>query len=300
MKSKYHISREDKLQKIYEFIPREQIASMLEDGYSFGMIRDLLLRDYPQIKQNEMLKSTMSSSSQFWRVLIVSGLKVDNEKYLTKPQWWKIQFRFPKHYSEDQIRQQINESSRSGQLKTAEKRRERGNLGNPKFKRADSPLCIEFYTSRGWCENEARKEIRQICSKGAHAALRKCSNSTSSSIEQIFSILLEECGVDYSRQKVIALKDGEKKYCYNFYSYDFLINRTLVEVQGTYFHADPRFFDECDIIFEKTAKSVWEKDSHKKEIAESRGYDVFYFWEHDIVYKKETVIEKISDLFLTR
>lgn len=299
MKSKHNISRQDKFNKICEYLSKEEMERMLKEGFSFGMIRDLLLRDYEQIKKEEMLTSTLATQSNFWRVLKDTGLEVNNELYLSKPQWWKIQFRFPASFSKEEIQNLSNKESKRGQTITIQKRRENGTLGNPKFKRESSPLCIEFYTSRGWSVHEAKKEIRQICSKGGVAALKSAGDSVVSGIEIKFAQMLEKLGVDYSIQKIISLNENERVFNYYYHSYDFQVGNSLIEIQGTYFHADPRFFKQDDEVLGKKAKEIWEKDAFKEQVAISRGYQLVRFWEHDVLYRAEEVEKKIKDLFLT-
>lgn len=299
MKSKYNISRQDKFNKICEYLSKQEIERMLKEGFSFGMIRDLLLRDYEQIKKEEMLTSTLAIQSNFWRVFKDAGLEVNNELYLNKPQWWKIQYRYPVFYTEEDIKRESAKDSKRGQKITIEKRRKNRTLGNTKFKRENSPLCIEFYTSRGWSAEEAKKEIRQICSKGGVAVLKMAGDSVVSGIEIKFAQMLEKLGVDYSIQKIISLNENESLFNYYYHSYDFQVGNSLIEIQGTYFHADPRFFKQDDEVLGKKAKEIWEKDAFKEQVAISRGYQLVRFWEHDLLYRTEEVEKKIKDLFLT-
>jgi very-short-patch-repair endonuclease len=74
--------------------------------------------------------------------------------------------------------------------------------------------------------------------------------------------------------------------------FDFKIaNNIIIEVQGDYWHANPKFYKEDDIINypggKCKAKDVWSKDAVKKEIAERYGYEVFYVWEDEIKHLNE-------------
>lgn len=80
--------------------------------------------------------------------------------------------------------------------------------------------------------------------------------------------------------------------------FDFKIgNNIIIEVQGDYWHANPKFYNENDIInYPKgkfKAKDIWNKDKEKKKIAEKCGYEVFYIWEDEIKYMND---KKISYL----
>jgi hypothetical protein len=77
--------------------------------------------------------------------------------------------------------------------------------------------------------------------------------------------------------------------------FDFKIGENiLIEVQGDYWHANPKFYKEDDIINyprgKFKAKDIWDKDEEKKKIAEKYGYDVFYIWEDEVKYMNEREI----------
>lgn len=69
---------------------------------------------------------------------------------------------------------------------------------------------------------------------------------------------------------------------YDFYLYDYLV----LEIQGTYWHCDKRFYKENDIVKRNNipilVSEIWDYDEFKKVNAEKYGYNVIYLWEHDI------------------
>lgn len=76
-------------------------------------------------------------------------------------------------------------------------------------------------------------------------------------------------------------------------SYDIYIHGTgiLIEVQGDYWHANPKIYKPEDIIsypnnLKIAAKDIWNRDFLKKENAEKYGYNVIYIWELDINFHK--------------
>lgn len=100
-----------------------------------------------------------------------------------------------------------------------------------------------------------------------------------SKLEDRVSNILVANNVAHTRQKWIRNR-----------SYDFLIDQTniIIEVNGDYFHANPKMYKEDDLVFsyqkcKKTAKEIWEKDIVKKELAEKYNYRVYYIWESDMV-----------------
>lgn len=68
-------------------------------------------------------------------------------------------------------------------------------------------------------------------------------------------------------------------------SYDVKVGNKLIEVQGDYWHANPKKYQPDDIIKwsmgKMTAKQVWIRDEFKCELAKSLGYELFVVWESD-------------------
>lgn len=61
---------------------------------------------------------------------------------------------------------------------------------------------------------------------------------------------------------------------------DVCVGNVAFEVNGTYWHADPRFYKDEDL--DERQKYGKEKDVRKKAYLESQGYKVIYLWEYDI------------------
>ncbi len=68
-------------------------------------------------------------------------------------------------------------------------------------------------------------------------------------------------------------------------SYDVKVGNKLIEVQGDYWHANPKKYKPDDIIEwsmgKMTAQQVWTRDEFKRDLALSSGYELFVVWEHD-------------------
>ena len=80
------------------------------------------------------------------------------------------------------------------------------------------------------------------------------------------------------------LEEGQMKfeleYNFNSYYYDFKVNTTLIEVQGSYWHCDPKT-KKTKNITHREAFTV-KRDLEKKKIALENGFDIIYIWEYDI------------------
>ena len=53
------------------------------------------------------------------------------------------------------------------------------------------------------------------------------------------------------------------------------------EFDGTYFHADPRFYKETDLILNRPALEVWNNDRNKELLCESKGIKLIRIKEYD-------------------
>ena len=79
------------------------------------------------------------------------------------------------------------------------------------------------------------------------------------------------------------------------YSWDIIFkNKTIIEVQGDFWHANPKFYKESDVLLDGLlVKEVWKKDVRKRNLIESKGYTVHYLWESDINYMTDEEIYKL-------
>jgi G:T-mismatch repair DNA endonuclease (very short patch repair protein) len=111
-----------------------------------------------------------------------------------------------------------------------------------------------------------------------------------SKLELLVKDTLEKLNVNFKSQFFVTRK-----------SYDFKILGTpfLLEVNGDFWHANPKLYKFDDIlnhgVVKKTAKELWEKDAEKKEIAEKYGYKVITFWEKDIRNNEKNLSEWIEN-----
>lgn len=113
-------------------------------------------------------------------------------------------------------------------------------------------------------------------------------NKYKSKLELYIKQSLDELNIVYEQQKYV-----------NGRSYDFYIVNTniLIEVNGDYWHANPKFYNYDDEINYSggkcLVKEIWDRDRLKKENAEKYGYVIIYLWEWDIneCLKSKTINE---------
>ena len=82
--------------------------------------------------------------------------------------------------------------------------------------------------------------------------------------------------------------------------YDAKVGNLLIEVNGDYWHANPKKYNPSDeFVFpgnnKITALHIWELDKYKKEIAIQNGYSFLDIWESEINQSKDEVIKKVKD-----
>lgn len=116
-------------------------------------------------------------------------------------------------------------------------------------------------------------------------------SSCISSLNRIIGEFLKESNVEFESEYILWETDFQPRY------YDFKIGNVLIELNGTFWHADPRKYKENDILkFPGTdgvsAKDIWEKDKVKENLAIVNGFQIKYYWESEIINQIE--LEKIK------
>lgn len=120
---------------------------------------------------------------------------------------------------------------------------------------------------------------------------KRGSYSTVSSLNKKIAIFLTEENIEFQQEFPIRFMNSEGKMFTRYY--DIKTKNLIIELNGKYYHADPRLFKETDIVrFPKssfTAKELWLKDEFKKELAIKNGYEYLVIWETEIKKDFENV-----------
>lgn len=91
----------------------------------------------------------------------------------------------------------------------------------------------------------------------------------------------------------------KKQIWINRMSYDILIKKTILEINGDFWHCNPKKYNENFFhpYIKMTANEIWEKDEYKKINAEKYGYKVVYIWEDFITNSTdEQILEFINKI----
>jgi G:T-mismatch repair DNA endonuclease (very short patch repair protein) len=113
----------------------------------------------------------------------------------------------------------------------------------------------------------------------------KCSYT--SGLEKRVKSILDDAGISYLSNFII-----------NHKSYDIIIDKSVIEIQGDFWHANPEKYKKDDLLNYPGGKKIkaedlWIKDKLKKDEMENMGYKILYLWETNINKMKD------SDILLT-
>ena len=152
-------------------------------------------------------------------------------------------------------------------------------------------LCIERYGVKRKVNPELISKKRKEFSPEKWEEIHKKTRLTyqkrfenGAPIEQ-FKSKLEKLVYDSFIELSIDVK--EQRYV-NGRSYDFQITNTnlLIEINGDYWHANPKFYSSGEFINykgdNKLVDDIWERDKIKHRNALEYGYKVIYLWEWEI------------------
>jgi len=181
---------------------------------------------------------------------------------------------------------------------------ERDGLWNKGLTKYDHPSIMKYakqrlgknnpyYTAPGFRKREKRNlEILKKAWGSFH------SNRDPASTEKRMAKILDDNNIFYIRNFSLNFyKNGKTKWRL----FDFLIEgRLLLEMQGNYFHANPKMYSPEDRIVvakssRKMAKDIWEYDRVKKQLGVDSGYKTEELWEDDFVgMSDKEVVKKIN------
>lgn len=78
--------------------------------------------------------------------------------------------------------------------------------------------------------------------------------------------------------------------------YDFRIvpDGPIIELNGSYWHGDPRLYEEKDL--NKVQKRAQKVDEYKEKWALAHGIPIYYIWEKDINEKPKSVMDYLRNI----
>lgn len=71
-------------------------------------------------------------------------------------------------------------------------------------------------------------------------------------------------------------------------------SKKVIEFYGTHWHADPTRYQPTDVVGNRTAQGIWDKDKEKIRQLEEAGYSVFVVWQREYERHLQTdLIERL-------
>ena len=105
--------------------------------------------------------------------------------------------------------------------------------------------------------------------------------------------ILNKYNLEFEKEFTILKNNNEYGKGY-YYFYDIKISNLLIELNGTYWHCDPRKYNSTDIVkfpnntFKKV-QDIWDKDKDKINHAIQNGFYIETIWEDD--FSEDKLIE---------
>lgn len=172
---------------------------------------------------------------------------------------------------------------------------------NPSRKKWEKRIFEETGCVNNFQRPEVKEKIKQTILKkyGVESAgnitTARGKNSYSKIHKEVVKILKNN-NIDFGIEFKLG-KKNEKRY----FSYDIIINDTkkLIEVNGDYWHGNPKIYKESDLILKGSRKELlvgtkWQMDKRKIEYAKESGYRVLVVWESDL----KTELDKTTKIIL--
>lgn len=300
------LKRELLLQQLHErklTLTKMKELCGVNNHYSTSMIVDLIKRDH-----SAAVTASGLTDNQIYRLLHRLGIKSDdNSLYLKLPQEVKVQFKYPSEMSLDKIRAECSKISRAGAELTIAKRKSQ-KYYTPKNH-------AEYYISNGATEDEANQlalNYRKLKSPFSKYFIKYVGLDDSMCVDLISELarnrglkglLSMRAGVSKLEERIFndLLSNGfdvKRQFLLGKYSYDLYVKsyNTIIEINGTYWHADPRVFKGEQVIKfpygELLCSEKWRSDDIKNNYARSQGYRVIVLWELDC--REASYIDKLK------
>lgn len=175
--------------------------------------------------------------------------------------------------------------------KAKETKRIRYNNENWNNRKKYKKTCMERYgVNNAGCSTESLKKIKETNLKRYNIentwvfAKHETDYTISSLNRKIYRILTDH-NVRYQTEYIIPYDKPTEGHMWRLYDIKF-DNNVLLEINGDYVHANPRFYKRDDIITlpkEKyTAEQKWRYDENKTNLAISHGFKLVSLWEYQI------------------
>jgi len=139
---------------------------------------------------------------------------------------------------------------------------------------------------------------RWVIQYGVEEAEKRMLNWMNKNKLQRFNNKDTKCEIYFESHLIdLKIKYDKQFICNPFYADFYLPNYNLiVEIDGDYWHANPKKFSPDDIVGKKkqSAKEIWKRDDKKNEAYKKAGYSVLRIWDSDL--KEKTTHQIFEDI----
>jgi len=125
---------------------------------------------------------------------------------------------------------------------------------------------------------------RQLKQKAAKASCLSIKRYKKNRIEEIVENKFKEMGLNPKYSVILG---------YHQYDFGFKNERILLEVNGDYWHSNPKIYNIEKINY--IQRKNLEKDKVKQQFAKKHNFKLYYIWENDINNNNFEVLEKIKN-----
>ncbi len=152
--------------------------------------------------------------------------------------------------------------------------------GSVKFNNREKAkqTCIRLYGNENY-RNHEQAAITNIQKYGCSTPLLKKRTRTISSLNKRIFQILNNHHIYFNVE--FSIKHNHKRY-----SYDIKFNNNFIEINGDFWHANPKIYKANDILnmpkVKILAKNILEYDKLKNKIAIENNFNIEYIWENDM------------------
>jgi very-short-patch-repair endonuclease len=156
-------------------------------------------------------------------------------------------------------------------------------------RRSKSPMTVEFWIRKGLDPDEARQWISENASKGGIAVCESLYSKCTSKLEQR---VFNELSTKFELMQQLRIKN-------RFYDIACEKQKKIIEVDGTYWHCDPRLYSADYVhVSGRTAQEVWEHDQRKQSLAEEHGWSVYRVKELDLCKNYKQTLQLLENFLI--
>jgi len=163
------------------------------------------------------------------------------------------------------------------------------------FKKEQSERIKQWYKDNPEQKEIRKKKMKESWTKGL--IVKNGYSCNSSKLEKELFNEIKKIAPSAKRKQTI--RDMNNRWIFP----DILIEDwgTIIEFYGNYWHANPKFYKENDMILNYKAKDIWKKDKERinrlRNIPDGRfpkEYNVIIVWQDDYQKDKELILSEIN------